>query len=746
MDKNKKLTRLRKWGLAALFCAGVLLSGIFFQNSLQIYEQSRSRTTQYLTDVTYQLHEQIEVQVQNSLDILRLIRNGALDMPAAEREAYLADQTGYADFNRLHMVDGLEQAEQWLQARYGARYTLDRTLLQHGRSQLLAIPDESTVIYFAAGDGEGDDAVIIGAKQNDLLVEMLSAASFDGNGITMVITQSGVVITSRTEQNFFTELEEAYEGTPYADVPAQLEQMRRDLTEGRSGTLAFPSSEGEELLLSYEPLSFSDWWVFTVIPADALNTWIEGMTTQNLLLTAAAIVLLVGCIVGLVLSQRRHNRRLSDIAFVDRVTGGWSALRFRLEAERVLRESGGACTMVSLDVADFTFLNNVYGVEGGDRVLRYIFGQIIEHLRYGEIAGRSSADIFYILLRTQDRGMITSRMAALKQSIEAFDGLDGSGYRFAVRIGAYLIEDPKGDVDRMAQNANLARKYRDGQDCSFYRAERLQEQKLERELISDMQPSLRSGAFQVYLQPKVQLDSGAVCGAEALIRWDHPSKGMLSPAVFIPVFEKAGMIGALDRFMFEEVCKLLQRWTQEGRAPLVVSVNLSRQNIFAPALLSDYRAICDKYGVSPAQLELELTESIFMENTGWMQQFVQEMHRQGFRCSLDDFGSGFSSLGLLKDLDIDVIKLDRSFFTGEREDLRKGALIVESVLGLAQELGIQTVAEGIERYEQVDWLQRRGCGQVQGFVFFRPMPAADFEQKAYDGRQLRRCFRPREAE
>ena len=153
MDKNKKLTRLRKWGLAALFCAGVLLSGIFFQNSLQIYEQSRSRTTQYLTDVTYQLHEQIEVQVQNSLDILRLIRNSALDMPAAEREAYLADQTGYADFNSLHMVDGLEQAEQWLQARYGARYTLDRTLLQHGRSQLLAIPDESTVIYFAAGDG-----------------------------------------------------------------------------------------------------------------------------------------------------------------------------------------------------------------------------------------------------------------------------------------------------------------------------------------------------------------------------------------------------------------------------------------------------------------------------------------------------------------------------------------------------------------------------------------------------------------
>lgn len=742
--KTNLSKRWRDRLLAILFSAVILaLSGVFIANSLRVYNQSRDRTQQYLDDVTHQLHAHIETQIQKSLEMLRLIRSIALGLPQEELPVYLSDQTSYSDFSSLHIVDDLNQAEAWLQQCYGSRYTLDRELFQQGRAQLLAIPEESAGIYFAAGTTDQDATVIIGVKETDLLQKLLSANSFDGQAITLAITQSGMIITSQTERNFFDEIALSYEGTPYADVPQRFEQMREDLHGRESGILSFPSSSGKRLLLSYEPLSFSDWCVFTVIPADALNAGIEDLTMQNLILTLATVLLLVGSLGLLVVLQRRHTRRLEDTAFTDEITGGWNNLRFRLEAERLLRKTGFGWSMVSIDVSDFTFLNNIYGAQAGDAVLRHIFAQITRALREDEITARSSADLFYILMRTQEREEIVRRLAALKQSAEAYDGLGNGSYRFEMRFGVYLINDGSRSVTWMEDNANLARKYRDGQVCSFYREEKWQKQKLERDLISDMPSSLRSGAFEVYLQPKVRLRDGCIDGAEALIRWNHPQKGMLPPGVFIPVLEKARLISQLDRFMFEEVCKLLRRWRQEGRETCVISVNLSRQNLAIPDLLAQYRAICERYGVPPASIELELTESIFMENTEWMRRFVCEMHAQGFQCSLDDFGAGYSSLGLLKELDIDVIKLDRSFFETTEEG-EKGELIVKAILDLARQLHIRTVAEGIEQPAQVEALKKLGCDVVQGFVYFRPMPVADFESQAYENGSLRCCRPPEE--
>lgn len=738
MEKKYSKRRRSQRILAVLFGAVILaLSWVFLQNSLHIYEQSRGRTKQYLIDITYQLHEHIETQIQNSLEMLRLIRNGALEIEPEERERYLADLADFSSFNSLHLVNDFDQAEAWLRQHYGGQYVLDRDLLQQGQAQLIAIPGKSMVVYFTADHADQDTSVIIGEKGNELLKELLSNNSFDGQALTLTITRQGTVITSQIEQNFFDEIAASYAGTEYAEVPQLFEKMRADLRTGQSGTLSFPSRSGESLLLSYEPLSFSDWCVFTVIPASVLNAGIEDLTMQNLVLTLVTILLLVSVGGFLVILQRKHTRRLTDIAFMDEITGGWNELRFRLEAEQILKSSDAAWSIASVDIADFTFLNNIYGTQAGDAVLRHVFAQIRDMLQPGEIAARSSADIFYILLQTQDRDAITRRLSGLKRNAEAFTGLDNGSYRFELRAGVYLIHDCSRNLAWMEESANLARKYRDGQECSFYREERMQEQKLERELISDMPSSLRSGAFEVYLQPKVRLSDGCISGAEALIRWNHPEKGMLSPGIFIPILEKAKMISRLDHFMFEQVCLLLQRWQQESRETCVISVNLSRQNLSIPDLLQQYRAICERYGVAPSSIELELTESIFMENTAWMQKFVQEMHQLGFRCSLDDFGAGYSSLGLLKDLDIDVIKLDRSFFAGNVPDGGKGRLIVSSILNLAQQLHIHTVAEGIEQTEQVSALRRMGCDVVQGFVFFRPMPVADFEQQAYNGGKLR---------
>ena len=740
-----KFSKHWSWRRAAILFSVIILvlSGVFVYKSMQIHEQSRERTRQYLIDVTYQIHEHIETQIEKSLEMLRLIRNGALDIPQQDLTAYLADQTEFSNFSELYLVDDFDQAEAWLQSHYGAQHTLDRSRLRQGKSQLIAIPGEGALVYFTADHIDENPAVIIGIKTNELLKELLSNNSFDDQALTLVISQSGTIITSQTEENFFDQIHSSYAGTAYDHVPQLFEQMRTDLQAGQSGTLSFPSTGGEALLLSYEPLSFSDWCVFTVIPAKVLDAGIEDLTMQNLILTLVTVLLLGGCTIFLIGQQRRHTRRLIDAAFTDKITGGWNNLRFQLETSRRLQGNTGY-TMIALDVADFTFLNNLYGVQAGDDVIRHIFMQILRWLQPDEIAAHSSADLFYILMHTQDQDEITGRLSVLKQRAERYDKLGGGNYQLELHFGAYPIREAGRSVTWMEDNANLARKYHDGHLCSFYRAEKWEKKKLERELINDMPDSLRSGAFEVYLQPKVRLSDNRVDGAEALIRWNHPKKGLLSPGVFIPVFEKARLIAPLDHYMFEQVCKLLHRWRQEGRETCVISVNLSRQNLAIPDLLQKYRAICDAYDVPPSGIELELTESIFMENTEWMRCFVREMHAQGFQCSLDDFGSGYSSLGLLRELDIDVIKLDRSFFTGSEAD-RKGALVIRAILKLAQQLHIRTVAEGIEHTEQVEMLRKLGCDLVQGFVFFPPMPVADFEARACDNGTLRRLDRPDDA-
>lgn len=218
--ESKLAKRRRNRLMGGLFSVIILaLSGVFIVKSMHIYEQSRERTEQYLIDVTYQLHEHIETQIQKSLEMLRLIRNGALDVAPGEREPYLADQTAFSNFSSLHMVNDFDQAEQWLWLHYGEQYALDRELLRQGKAQLIAIPGESTVVYFTAGQMDADRSVIIGVKENDLLKELLSDNNFDGQALTLVITQTGIVITSQTEQNFFDEIVSSYEGTQYADVP-----------------------------------------------------------------------------------------------------------------------------------------------------------------------------------------------------------------------------------------------------------------------------------------------------------------------------------------------------------------------------------------------------------------------------------------------------------------------------------------------------------------------------------------------
>ena len=243
-----------------------------------------------------------------------------------------------------------------------------------------------------------------------------------------------------------------------------------------------------------------------------------------------------------------------------------------------------------------------------------------------------------------------------------------------------------------------------------------------------MDRALVNREFQVYLQPKISTSEEELGGAEALVRWIHPKEGFIPPNRFIPIFEKNGFILKLDDYMLEEISKVQAQWLKEGRKLVPISVNVSRAHFTREDLAEHICAIVDKYQVPHNVIELELTESAFFDDKKVLLNTVQKLREAGFPVSMDDFGAGYSSLNSLKELQIDVLKIDADFFRGADVEER-GLLIVSEVIDLAKKLNMKIVAEGIESKEQVEFLTEQECDLIQGYFYAKPMPVAEFAEK-----------------
>lgn len=238
--------------------------------------------------------------------------------------------------------------------------------------------------------------------------------------------------------------------------------------------------------------------------------------------------------------------------------------------------------------------------------------------------------------------------------------------------------------------------------------------------------ALKENQLHVFYQLKRNIFKDNWCGSEALIRWIDPIKGMISPGKFIPLFEKNGFVIKLDLFAFENVCKNISRMIDDGITPLRVSVNVSRSHLMHKNFLDEYFKLMKKYNVPPKYIEFELTESLVMENSEILVEIINQIHKFGCTCSIDDFGSGYSSLNMLKEFDFDVIKLDQVFFRGSNGFDDKAKKIVHSVIELCHTLNKTIVAEGVENKEIVNYLKKEKCAIIQGYYFSKPVPYEDY--------------------
>lgn len=421
----------------------------------------------------------------------------------------------------------------------------------------------------------------------------------------------------------------------------------------------------------------------------------------------------------------------------DDVTRGRNKKEFERVASMLLKGEG-EFVIVYANIDRFKLINDAYGDDVGDTVLRKVH-EIIDNelLRWDEVSGRIMADNFGMLMRYHSMEKQEHRLARINEQLAGLVDREGEKYGIKMYFGVYVVEDKNASISMMLERANLALKKalhlaHHNVNIGIYDEKERTILSREKELEMKMERALKNGEFVPYLQPKYELENETIGGAEALVRWRDPVEGMIFPNEFIPLFERNGFIVELDLYMFEQVCRLIEKWNKNGYRKVPVSVNMSRGHFVVPEFFERYKEILDKYDIPKDTIEIELTESLFYNEMSRLKELIDRIHDAGMLCSIDDFGSGYSSLNMLKDVEVDALKLDRVFFD-KAEDDRRGKSVVNSVIHLAQELELRTVSEGVEVRSQVDYLKEMDCDYIQGYIFAKPMPVRDFERIAFAG-------------
>lgn len=409
----------------------------------------------------------------------------------------------------------------------------------------------------------------------------------------------------------------------------------------------------------------------------------------------------------------------------DMLTGLLNRNAFEEEAGQILSEAQEPYCMLCTNIKDFKLVNELYGVDVGDKLLMAQADLIRESEEEGSVSARIFADKFCILLpqrKFDEQKLSENMLATLERTLAA-------AIKIHFYIGVYEIQDANEPVWTMYDKAMMAIDAVRGnyeQIVCYYRDELFQRIMKEKEVLGEFNRALEEEQFCMFLQPQIA-NNGNIVGAEALVRWIHPERGMISPGIFIPTLEKAGLIHRLDLFMWESAAKKLAEWKKQGKEDLSISVNISTKDFFYLDICEAMRSLAGKYDFDIKNLKLEITESALMENVREVMRTLDGLHGLGYDIEIDDFGSGYSSLGMLKDINADILKIDMIFLQ-ETKNIKKSTTIIKNIIFMSKELGMPVITEGVETKEQMEFLTDVGCDMFQGYYFAKPMSVADFEK------------------
>jgi len=407
---------------------------------------------------------------------------------------------------------------------------------------------------------------------------------------------------------------------------------------------------------------------------------------------------------------------------------------FREIRQRLIDRSADEHLLLMGNIRNFSLINRLFGVECGNRVLVGIADMLRDLFTDEEVYGRYRDDRFVIFMRREkyDEATLIGHIRQLASSL-----LESPIYAVQIKIGVYEITDPEVPVVNMMEHAEeAAMSIRNNRDSiiAWYHPDMMERRLRNHRIITGFQRALDDGEFQIYLQPQVR-DDGLIRGAEALVRWIRPNSSMFLPGEFLEVLHHSELLSHLDVHVWEKAVQLLYKWKGTPLERLYVSVNVDPTDFYHIDVPKVLMELCGKYGVPTARLRVEITETALIEDVQRQNEMVERLHRAGFLVEIDDFGKGYSSLSLLKDIHADVLKIDMGFLQNT-EYRQRSRVILNSVIGMANELNMGVITEGVETLEQAKSLTAMGCHNFQGFFYSRPVPVKDFEALALENVEM----------
>lgn len=725
--KYQKIKRRHefRWFMVMFFILIISVIGIIMINLYKLQTETDKIAKNYVMDVTSSTAENSRLRLRMTKQQMESIADSLGRISSVDgKYNYLERKQKILEFRMMGIAgkDGVVTFADGSTRDISKEVCFKSAL--NGKNNIYEFGNDEVVYTKAYQDPIYGKRVLVAVRSKSYMQELVRGIGFEGKGEACVVDSDGEMVVASANEPLYRKFRAYLKDQEGKSIS---EYIEKKLENNQNAIVDIGKIEGRDYMLAMTKMGVKDWSLITLIRSDLIFSKISSTFFATFVSVAGITVLLLTGAAYIVWVMKQNQKALEILAFIDPVTGKMNNNRFKMICAELFQKSDpGTYTIVIMNIKNFRIINKKYGVEGGDKILQYVLSVIEKSLGEDEIASRDVADHFYICLKESDEEKIKERLTQLVYKINMIKGLR-EFYRFSIEFGAYQVYDRDLDMETIQDRADIAYKYKKhgvSGILRFYDESLIKELEKEKELHDLLEESLKNGDFKIYLQPKISLEDGAVAGAEALIRWQHPEKGMIYPSEFIPIFEKSGEILKLDQFVFEEVCRFMQYLRKEGRTLFPISVNLSRDHFQNENFLNPFLKIRENYQIPAQLLEFEVTESIFAADHE-MEKAIGQIHKEGFLCSMDDFGSGYSSLGMLTDFDIDYMKIDKRFF--DRMDVEeKGQKVIESVVRLSKELNIGTVAEGVEDPKQVEFLKKIQCDVVQGYVYAKPLALDEF--------------------
>lgn len=542
-------------------------------------------------------------------------------------------------------------------------------------------------------------------------------------------TEEEALFVKGEHKNLFEAL---YQNSDFtAKSNTHITDIKKGMQHDRSEQNSYIDHVGKKVVMVLEPITNSDdiFMVCCYCEDDQVEA-VKPTILRSVIVCILIVLLMICLIIYVWASAKQSNMVIERLAYEDNITEGKNTNFFRDKALQIIATNREIPFIAQrFDIVNFRYINEAYGHTRADEILKACIDLKEKFYDEKELCVRMDSDQF-LMLSINDSS-VDQKRSDYMEAVNEFARSIGVKYPIRLKFGVYQVRKQDLDIDLIIDRANVARKSLDGDETkliAYYSDALVQNMRKVDKIESEMTKALESGEFKVFLQAKWDIVENKLAGAEALARWIRSDGTMIFPNQFIPVFEKNGFIEKLDFYMLESICRLMGNRAKEGKKICPISINQSRLLLHNPEYVNNVSKVISAHSTPTECIELELTETVFLDDRNRMIEIIKQLRSLNLKLSMDDFGSGYSSLNLLKDIPLDVLKIDREFFS-EMITSETSIIILQKIIEMAEGLGMEVLCEGVETEEQIETLKRLKCRIVQGYYYSKPIPLEEFIEK-----------------